>query len=82
MTSGCLAAAMQQMLDAKRQVGPGGLKRAEALSRLAASEVEALGFVPGAYSEEAVSALRKLEGSDKSVRKAAVETLGKLELAQ
>ena len=26
-----LAAAMQQMLDAKRHVGPGGLKRAEAL---------------------------------------------------
>jgi hypothetical protein len=76
-----LAAAMQQMLDAKRQVGPGGLRRARALSRLAASKVEALGFDPEAFSEEVASALRQVEDSDRRVRIAAVATLGKLEQA-
>jgi hypothetical protein len=76
-----LAEALQGMLQAKRQYGVGGRRRAQALAALQIDEVVRCGFEPKAYTPEVVEAVTKLEHSDAAVREAVVKTLGKLELS-
>ena len=74
-----LAEALQGMLQAKRQYGIGGRRRAQALGALQTDEVERCGFEPEAYTPEVVEAVTKLEHSNWAMRRAVLTTLGKLE---
>ena len=76
-----LAEALQGMLQARRQYGLGGQRRAESLAHMTAEEVGRCGFEPKAYVPKVVEALKGLEHEDKRKRDESVEILKKLETA-
>ena len=69
---------LNELLKVGRGLAPGGVERAEALSSVDTAARERYGFVASAYADDIVKALHGLEDSDRGVRWAAVETLGKL----
>jgi len=73
-----LSNALQAVMRTRRNLDVGGVGRARALSKRPAEDVRQWGFLPEAYTAEVVTALDRLGDADREVRRAAVETLGKL----